>query len=685
MISINHIRLRSITPEHTFGADIRLKNGLNVIQADNTSGKSTCLQAIVYGLGLERSLGPSLKVPLPYAMREQIQLNKNGEDYEDIVQSYVMLELVNHVGDIVTLRREIVGGEQKLVKTWQGRTLDGRQEGDDQKDYFLHDQGSAVRDDGFHAYFARFVGWELPNVPRYDGSECLLYIETLFPMFFVEQKRGWSTTQGPLPTFFRIQDLPRRVMEFICDLDVGKMRRRKAELRKQIAHVEQRWKDKRDNLTGSANSLVRVSGLPQLPSAEFSHGNDVRLSVYYRDKWLSIDAVSADMEERAATLDNLELTNADEAQLRVKERLVAAEGRNAELTTQLLVLRQEYQFTHAEKQSLEKRIGALVIDLDRNRDTEKLQKLGSVIGKITSDNSCPTCHQVVSRELLPVSDVQSMGLVENIAFIRSQLDLYKSMLSTSEATLNGIRIRDRSIDDELFDVRATIRGLKNDLLRPSSHPIRSELEELVRLQSRLEFWRSLQEKIDGSLDEICQISSEWVLLTQENKSLGSDELTTKDKNKVKTMQTTMQTLLRSFGFDSFMPEEISLSNDNFQPQILKRDDDGEHIKMDIGFEASASDGIRLKWAYYLSLIHLSKLFESNHLGFVVFDEPGQQQMENVDLSTFLSWASKNIGSDRQMIVSTSATLERVSESLKGSTATVRSFHDFILKPLTISS
>ena len=82
----------------------------------------------------------------------------------------------------------------------------------------------------------------------------------------------------------------------------------------------------------------------------------------------------------------------------------------------------------------------------------------------------------------------------------------------------------------------------------------------------------MQEKIDGSLDEMCQISSDWVLLIQENKSLGSDELTTKDKTKVKTMQTTMQTLLRLFGFDSFMPEEINLSEDNFRPQILKRDE-----------------------------------------------------------------------------------------------------------------
>ena len=54
------------------------KAGLNVIQAGNTSGKSTSLQAIIYALGLERSLGPQLDVPLPYAMRERIHPRKDG-------------------------------------------------------------------------------------------------------------------------------------------------------------------------------------------------------------------------------------------------------------------------------------------------------------------------------------------------------------------------------------------------------------------------------------------------------------------------------------------------------------------------------------------------------------------------------------------------------------------------------
>src|SRR4051812_36469015 len=73
------------------------------------------------------------------------------------------------------------------------------------------------------------MGWDLPQVPRFDGNEGPLYLEAVFPMFFVEQKRGWSATQGPFPTFLRIQDIARRVMEFLLDLEAGRIRRERAE------------------------------------------------------------------------------------------------------------------------------------------------------------------------------------------------------------------------------------------------------------------------------------------------------------------------------------------------------------------------------------------------------------------------------------------------------------------------
>lgn len=81
MIRIRHLRLRSFTATRAFGADIPFGLGLNIIQAANTSGKSTCLQAVIYALGLERSLGPQLAIPLPYAMRERIHAVES-EPYE---------------------------------------------------------------------------------------------------------------------------------------------------------------------------------------------------------------------------------------------------------------------------------------------------------------------------------------------------------------------------------------------------------------------------------------------------------------------------------------------------------------------------------------------------------------------------------------------------------------------------
>uniref|UniRef100_UPI00313ABDF6 ATP-binding protein n=1 Tax=Inquilinus sp. OTU3971 TaxID=3043855 RepID=UPI00313ABDF6 len=243
MIKLRHLRLRSFTASRAFGTDIPFSTGLNVVHAPNTSGKSTCLQAIIYALGLERSLGPQLSIPLPYAMRERIHEFEDAP-YELVLQSYVELELENTNGEIVVLHRDVVGGKNtKLIQTWQGPTLSFDLPRNEQRDYFVLDPGAATNESGFHAYLARFLGWDLPIVARYDGTECPLYLETIFPMLFVEQKRGWSAIQGPFPTYFRIQDVARRVMEFLLDLEAAHNRRRRTELRGIISDLVGKWSD----------------------------------------------------------------------------------------------------------------------------------------------------------------------------------------------------------------------------------------------------------------------------------------------------------------------------------------------------------------------------------------------------------------------------------------------------------
>ena len=678
---VAHIRLRAIARSQTFGVDVPLSVGLNVIRGDNTSGKSTCLLAVLYCLGLERSLGPSLQVPLPYVMRTQIQVARGGDEYERVLQSYVMLEVVNHRGDVICVRRDIEGGrDRRLVQTWPNCTVDTCGPNATQRDYFLHDPGAAVRADGFHAYLTNFLDLDLPIVPRFDGSDCPLYLETFWPLFFVEQKRGWSSTQGPFPTFLRIQDLSRRVMEFVLALDIGKYRRRYAELSKEVRDLEQRWKDKRANLVEKSRTTMRVVGLPLTPTTEFAHEPRVIMCAYFEDEWISVDDLSSRMETRRDALESVEPKDVESAESDIQIQLEEREERDTELSAQNSLLRHEYQVAMIEKDTLDRRIATLEVDRRRNLDAQKLQEMGSNSLGVVTDKMCPTCHQTIANELLPEEGVVVMAVEENIAFAQTQLEMYRAMRKMTEDTLNDLRARFESVRQELAEIRRSIRALRRDLVRPANALIWSEVEEIVRLETRLGRWMEIQEEIDGSVDELQGVAKDWTDRKTELRNIRM-EMSSTDKDKIRVLVDSMQEYLQLFGFQSFSPRDVDLAEDDFRPQIVVQDSGGERVEQNIGFEASASDGIRLKWAYYLALLEVRRKYSTNHVGMVIFDEPGQQQMREVDLATFLGTAAEDTKENGQILISTSESVDRVRHSLRGKTVTIHDYDGFIIRPI----
>ncbi len=84
---LRHLRLRAETKAGTFGADLPFKPGLNVLWADNTKGKSTCLQGVLYALGLERMLSPRREVPLTYVMTQHLDDPETGERHSVLESS----------------------------------------------------------------------------------------------------------------------------------------------------------------------------------------------------------------------------------------------------------------------------------------------------------------------------------------------------------------------------------------------------------------------------------------------------------------------------------------------------------------------------------------------------------------------------------------------------------------------
>lgn len=683
MIQLRHLRLRSFTATRAYGADLSFSSGLNVVQAPNTSGKSTCLQAIIYALGLERSLGPQLTVPLPYAMREQIHQFKD-EPYELVLQSYVELEVANTEGTIIVLHRDVVGEKStKLIRTWAGPSLSTEMPRGEQRDYFVLDAGSATNESGFHAFLARFLGWDLPIVARYDGTECPLYLEVIFPMLFVEQKRGWSSIQGPFPTFFRIQDVARRVMEFLLDLETAKNRRRRAELRAAISDLLGRWSDRRKNLEDAAARIGRIRGLSVHPSAEFAASPALDLQLYYQGEWTRLADVLQIANDRIAELEASQVETVEQAAPDLQLRVTSLRSEIDALSAVLEAVRTEYGAETQDNKALEERVSALETDLKRNQDAQKLQRLGSDLGRAASEHVCPTCHQGVSNELLPSVDSVGMALDENIVFVKSQLELYRTALTNSRERLQEIAARYRGSERDLQDKQQQLRALRQELTRPSASPSRAAIEEIVRLQAFVERLQGVDDLAISLLDELREIAADWATATNALRQLPADELTIADKRKIDHLQSAIRRHLELYGFRSFQPGEISLSNDNFRPLVL-RVENGETVEKEINFEMSASDAIRLKWAYYLACMELMQDFAVNHPGLAIFDEPGQQEVESASLFEFLRSASQSAGHGQQVLVSTSETYEAVNAALAGQ-ANIVSFPGFILQPIDTDS
>src|SRR5579863_10749190 len=238
---LRQLELRVQTGEGLFGTTLKFDRGLVLLRANNSMGKSTCIQAIVYALGLEKMLGPSSSVPLPHVMTQYVEFQSREIP---VLESEVLLEMENRTGEFLTIRRSIVGGnDQRLISAWDCPKLTDPSSVGSQNDYFVRDPGAAQSEVGFFHKLSRFLNWKLPTVHRFNGSECPLYLETIFPLFIVEQKHGWSGIQGNLPTYFGIREMAKRTLEFVLNLDAARLGEERQQIEQEEVDLKNRWKN----------------------------------------------------------------------------------------------------------------------------------------------------------------------------------------------------------------------------------------------------------------------------------------------------------------------------------------------------------------------------------------------------------------------------------------------------------
>lgn len=99
---------------------------------------------------------------------------------------------------------------------------------------------------------------------------------------------------------------------------------------------------------------------------------------------------------------------------------------------------------------------------------------------------------------------------------------------------------------------------------------------------------------------------------------------------------------------------MTVSQDTYRP---------EKEGFEIGFELSASDTIRLKWAYQLGLLDVAMSSDTNHPQILVMDEPRQQEAAELSVAGLFSEAERVAGKGAQILIATSERLESVEAAL----------------------
>jgi hypothetical protein len=647
-LRFQRLRLRAVTSDGLYGADVPFSPGLTVLWADNTKGKSTCMQGMLYALGLERMLSPRREIPLPHAMTTY--LNTDDEKRVEVLESSVSLEIANGSGRVITVNRAVKAStDTRLVAVDFGAALSGDGAALRRQNFFVLDPGAAQREDGFHHFLEGFIGWRLPQVRRYDAPETKLYLETVFPLFWVEQKFGWTAIPAAIPTYMRIREVHKRAVEFIMDLDVYKLEVQRERLAERLAANSKEWSVVRQELERFvARGGGRVAALSESPVADPAALSNAHMQLADGTEWIPLSSVVSQLRGSVAELAARAVPAVEEQSEEVGQKLSQLTQHVDQLNAERIRVHGIQQLKIADMQSLRRRIEALEDDLAKNLDVQRLQRYSGVTVALTPDR-CPTCEQSLVDTLLSQDALSAvMPISDNIEYIRSQKKMFEDILAREQAEENERRDQLSAIGRRLVDYYAQIRLLRSELVAPGANPSAAIIEERIRAEARLRDLEALQAIFDDALDRLGNLQEAYSALLLERAQIPTEKLSPGDHDKLNRLTSLVQDQAEDFGFSTFSPAELSISQDSYRP---------EKEGFEIGFETSASDAIRLKWAYQLGLLELANDKSTNHPGMLIFDEPRQQSSSRPSFQNLLNRAARAKKRNQQVIFSTSEDLE----------------------------
>jgi hypothetical protein len=137
----------------------------------------------------------------------------------------------------------------------------------------------------------------------------------------------------------------------------------------------------------------------------------------------------------------------------------------------------------------------------------------------------------------------------------------------------------------------------------------------------------LQDVIATMIDRLKELSGKWNIYLAEKRKLPNRTISDSDREKINLLRKKFIANLKRYNYSSLSSfEGIDIAEESLLPTI-----DG----FDMKFDSSASDGIRVIWAFTMALLQVSIEKDGNHPSLVIFDEPAQQSIVPEDMKSFI--------------------------------------------------
>ena len=489
---------------------------------------------------------------------------------------------------------------------------------------------------------------------------------------FIEQIRGWSQIQATTPRNYSIQNIENVSIEYLLSLDVQKIKKEKEEIDAELSLLKQKWmliKNEMQELASRIGSVL--NNFPNQITTNLEEKDFPKLSLIIGDKLIDIDSYLSDLREQHEKLvkDNTDETSENSPDLQAK--LDEYENKLISLNTQLREINSEYNL---EKDSLKystDRYESIENDIKKHLDIKRIINLGATDELSIVKGSCPTCKQAINDVLIE-NFSEPMSIDENINFLHSQKDALKYIINTNSKKLDALLTKKMALQNEIRKLREIIISIKSDMVSTqniSEHKIRERIYMEQRIQ-HIEKERDLfEEKIESLLNIISSISEN----RKRKAGLTSDHFSKNDRSKLDEFTKIFSELLNKYGYRSTRVGRIIISEDNYRPICSE---EGFEISLD----SSASDNIRIIWAYTVSLLILAQKYSTNHWGIIILDEPEQQRMKEASSAELYNSFSFNTPSSYQSIIATSESGNNLLAKVKNIECNFMDFGEKVITP-----